>query len=62
MEIGGATDRGKYLHAALLQLAAGNPIRRGPHDQDDQHADCDIIENCHARLTRLITPNARKAN
>ena len=29
------------------QLASRNPIRYGPHDQDDQNADCDIIGDCH---------------
>jgi|SRR6516164_5311554 len=31
----------------LSQLASRNPIRYGPHDQDDQNADCDIIGDCH---------------
>ena len=31
----------------LSQLASWNPIRYGPHDQDDQNADCDIIGDYH---------------
>ena len=31
----------------LLKLTSRNPIRYGPHDQDDQNADCDIIGDCH---------------
>src|SRR6516165_2864643 len=31
----------------LSQLASRNPIRYGPHDQDDQNADYDIIGDCH---------------
>ena len=31
----------------LLKLTSRNPIRYGPHDQDDQNADCNIIGDCH---------------